>query len=72
MIWNYVETAGLVSLHAVFRNLVALVITSGKTMGAYRELQMSSKLEHRLQYYNCLLSKAQAPICWVLRAVGDW
>ena len=35
MIWNYVETAGLVSLHVnlhvVFRNLVAFLITSGKT-----------------------------------------
>ena len=37
MIWNYVETVWLVSLHislhTVFRNLVALVITSGKTTG---------------------------------------
>ena len=39
MIWNYVETAGFVSLHvslqAVFRNSVALVITSGKTKWGY-------------------------------------
>ena len=56
MIWNYVETVGLVSLyvslHAVFRNLIALVITSGKTAGSYRELQVSRKLEHGPRHYN--------------------
>ena len=35
MIYNYIKTVGLVSLHislyAVFQNLVALVITSDKT-----------------------------------------
>ena len=29
--WNYVETAGLLSLQVVFWNLVALIITSSKT-----------------------------------------
>ena len=59
MIWNYVKTAELVSLHvnlhAVFRNFVKLVITSGKTMWGYRELQVSRKLEHGPRHYNCLL-----------------
>ena len=31
MIWNYIEKAGLVSLHVVFRILVAPLIISGKT-----------------------------------------
>ena len=61
MIWNYVETAGLlgvhVSLHLVFRNLVALVITSGETMWDYRELQVSRKLEHGPRHYNYLPSR---------------
>ena len=56
MIWNYVESVGLVSLHislyAVFRNLVELVITSGETTGGYRELQVSRKLEHGLRHYS--------------------
>ena len=56
MIWNYVEPAGLVSLHvslhAVFRNLVALVITSGETTWGYRELQVSRKLEHGPRHYS--------------------
>ena len=51
----YVETAGLVSLHVrlhiVFRNLVVLVITSGKTTWGYRKLQMSRKLEHWPRHY---------------------
>ena len=55
MISKYVETAGLVSLHvslyAVFRNLVTLVITSGKTIEGYWKLVMSRKLEHRSRYY---------------------
>ena len=55
MIWNYVETTGLVSLHgslhAVFWNLVALVITSGETTWGYRELQMFRKLEHGPRHY---------------------
>ena len=56
MIWNYVETARLVSLHislhVVFQNLVTLVITSDKTMWGYWELQVSRKLEHGLRYYS--------------------
>ena len=52
MIWNYIETAGPVSLHVVFRNLVARVITSGETTWGYRELHASRKLEHGLQHYN--------------------
>ena len=56
MIWNYVKTAGLVSLHVslhvVFRNLVALVITIGKTIWGYRELQVSCKLKHGSWHYN--------------------
>ena len=56
MIWNYVETAGLVSLHVslhvVFSNLVVLVITSGETTWGYRELQVSRKLEHGPRHYN--------------------
>ena len=56
MIWNYVETARLVSLHVslhvVFQNLVALVIASDKTMWGYRELQVSRKLEHGLRHYS--------------------
>ena len=51
MIWNYVETAGLVSLHVVFRDLVAPVITSGETTWGYRELQVSRKLEHGPRHY---------------------
>ena len=51
MIWNYVEMAGLVSLHVVFQNLVVPIITSGETTWGYRELQMSRKLEHGLRYY---------------------
>ena len=47
MIWNYVKTAGLVSLHVVFWNLVVSVITSGKTTWGYRKVQVSHKLEHR-------------------------
>ena len=50
MIWNYIETLGLVSLyislHTVFQNLVALVITSDKTMWGYQELQVSCKLKY--------------------------
>ena len=34
------------SLHTVFRNLLALVITSDKTTWGYRELQVFRKLEH--------------------------
>ena len=51
MIWNYIETAGLVSLHVMFRNLVASVITSGETTLGHRELQMFRKLEHRPRHY---------------------
>ena len=51
MIWNYVETAGLVSLHVVFRNLVAPVITNGETTWGYRELQVSRKLGHGPRHY---------------------
>ena len=51
MIWNYVETAGLISLHVVFRNLVAPVITSGETTWGYRELQVSRKLKHGPRHY---------------------
>ena len=72
MIWNYVKTAGLVSLHAVFRNLVAFVITSSETTWGYRELQVSRKLEHEPQHYNCLPSMVQALMsmcgCWALLA----
>ena len=39
------------SLYAVFRNLVALVITSGETTWGYRELHVSHKLEHGPQHY---------------------
>ena len=35
------------SLHTVFRNLIALVITNDKTTWGYRELLLSRKLEHR-------------------------
>ena len=56
MIWNYVETAELVSLHVVFRNLVAPVITSGETTWGYRELQVSRKLEHGSRHYTSLVS----------------
>ena len=56
MIGNYVETAGLinlhVSLHAVFWNSVALVITIGETTWGYQELQMFHKLEYRPRHYN--------------------
>ena len=52
MIWNYVETAGLVSLYLVFRNLIAPVITSGKTTWGYQKLQVFRKLEHGPQYYS--------------------
>ena len=41
----------LVSLHAVFRNLVAPVITSGETTWGYRELHVSRKLEHGPRHY---------------------
>ena len=40
-----------VSLYTVFQNLVALVITSSETTWGYQELQVSHKLEHRLQHY---------------------
>ena len=60
MIWNYVETGGLVSLHVVFWNLVAPVITSSKTTWGYRELQMSRKLEHGPRHYNFLDLKLKA------------
>ena len=72
MIWNYVETTGLVNLHTVFRNLVALVITIGETTENYRELQLSHKLEHRPQHYNCFLSRARVSISTVLRAIRDY
>ena len=52
MIWNYVQTAGLVSLHVVFQNLVAPIITSGKTTWGYKELQVFRKLEHGPWHYN--------------------
>ena len=57
MIWNYVETTGLVSLHAVFRNLVTLVITNGKTTQGYRELQVCRKLEHGPWHYKVEANK---------------
>ena len=41
----------LIGLHAVFRNLVALVITSGETTCGYQELHMSRKLEHGPRHY---------------------
>ena len=41
----------LVSLYAVFRNFVALVITSGKTTWGYQELLVSHKLEYGPQHY---------------------
>ena len=67
MIWNYVETAGLlslhVSLHTVFWNLVVPVITSSEITGGYRELQISHQLEHGPRYDNCLLSRMRAPTC---------
>ena len=56
MIWNYVEMAGLVSLHVVFRNLVAPVITSGETTWGYKELQVSHKLEHGSRHYTLALT----------------
>ena len=46
IISHYVEMTGLVSLHVMFWNLVALVITSDKTTWGYRELHVSRKLEH--------------------------
>ena len=48
MAWNYVEMAGLVNLHVVFQNLVALVITSSRTTWGYQEQSVSRKLEHGL------------------------
>ena len=58
MIWNYIKTMGLVSLnmslHAVFRNLVALIITSGETTGGYQELQVFRKMEHGLRYFTLI------------------
>ena len=57
MICNYIETAGLVSLHTVFQNLVALVITSGDTTWGYRKLQVSRKLEHGPQHYRDFVVK---------------
>ena len=38
MIWNYVITAELVSLHVMLRNLVAPVITSDIITWGYQEL----------------------------------
>ena len=61
-----------VSLHAVFQNLVILVIINDKTMQSYQELQMSRKLEHTPRDYNCLSSRAQALTSGVLRAIADW
>ena len=66
MIWKYVEIAGLISLHislyTVFRNLVALVITSCKTTRGYWKLLIFRKLEHRPQHYtfgpNSLISSS--------------
>ena len=72
MIWNYVKTARLVSLHIVFRNLVTFVITSGETTWVYQELQVSGKLEHEPQHYNYHPFRAQAPTSGVLKDVGDW
>ena len=58
IIESYVEIVRLVSLHVslhvVFRNLVALVVTSDKTMWGYREVQVSRKLEHGPRHYNAL------------------
>ena len=55
MMWNYIEIARLVSLHVtlhtVFWNFVALVITSGKTTWDYWELQVSRKLKHGPWHY---------------------
>ena len=60
MIWNYVEIEGLVnlhvSLHVVFRNLVALVITCSETTWGYWELQVFRKLKHRLRHYIVLVT----------------
>ena len=38
-------------LHAVFRNLVALVITTDETTWGYRKLHVSRKLEHGPRHY---------------------
>ena len=72
IIWNHVKMAGLVSLHVMFRNLVAPVITSGETTWGYQALQVSRKLKHGPRHYNCLPSMTQDPMSEVLRAVGDW
>ena len=59
MIWNYVETEGLVNLHVVIRNLVALVITSGETTWGYQKLHVSRKLEHGPRHYTHVLTQLQ-------------
>ena len=51
MIWNYIEMVELISLHVVFRNLVAPVISSGETTWGYKELQVSRKLEYGPWHY---------------------
>ena len=52
IIWNYVETAGLISLHTVFWNLVVPIITSDEITWNYRELQVSRKLEYGPRHYS--------------------
>ena len=47
--WRHVSLYA--SLHAVFWNLVALVITSSKTTYGYRELQVSRKLVYVPRHY---------------------
>ena len=72
MIWNCVKTAGLVSLHVVFWNWVAPIITSGKTTWGYRELRVSRKLEHGPRHYNCHPSKARVPTIEILKVAEGW
>ena len=62
---------GIVSLYVVFWNLVAPVITSGETTWGYRKLELFRKLENKLWYNNCLLSRMQAPMSEELRIAGD-
>ena len=62
-----------ISLHAMFQNLVTLIITSGKTMWGYQELQVSYKLVHGPRHYNYLSSRVRAPtsMYWYWAVLAD-
>ena len=51
------------SLHKVFRNLIALVITSGETTWSYRELQVLRKLEHGRRHYKFFFINVEELVC---------